>query len=179
MFNYVLVIVQKLFFYRKYFNMIDNITLHLSCYKHPLVLIRVFMYMGLRHLVHLSVWKIISFVNYQASVLFIIIVLSAVLEVHPLRSECRVCSLTWPSSPSQNLFSVTPRNPIMKPRANIPTPQFSHLAFPPLISKKNRHHIFDAILFHIILFATLTYESHMSPCLFNFKTIGRKLAECF
>ena len=94
--------------------------------------------MGLRHLVHLGV---IIFVNYQESVV-IILVLSAVLEVHPLRSECRVCSLTWP--PSQNLFSVTPRNPIMKPRANIPTPQFSHLAFLPLISKKNRHHIFDA-----------------------------------
>ena len=49
--------------------------------------------MGLRHLVHLGV---IIFVNYQESVV-IIFVLSAVLEVHPLRSECRVCSLTWPS----------------------------------------------------------------------------------
>ena len=44
MFSYVLVIVQYFFLYRKYHTMIDDIILHLSCHKHPFVLIRVFIY---------------------------------------------------------------------------------------------------------------------------------------
>ena len=125
MFSYVLVIVQYFFLYRKYHTMIDDIILHLSCHKHPFVLIRVFIYgsstfCSFKCLENQSICKL-------SSVVIIIVLLKYTLCVANAGSvhwpdhlpQVKTCSLWLPET---QLWS--PR-PIYR-RRNFPIWPFSH-----------------------------------------------------